>query len=253
MGSQQKPAGMIPFFDAERQSSIWKHELKQAYRSVRELLTALSLSPERVPEVVTESDFPLLVPRPFVARMTPGDPMDPLLRQVLPVSAEHQKVAGFVADPLAEHGQPTPWLHKYRSRVLLTLTGGCAVNCRYCFRRHFPYHAHRMGKMDWQQLADLLHRHPEINEIILSGGEPLLVEDAQLAEIAAWIGQQPNIKRWRIHTRMLVVIPARITSELCKILSNTKPCVVVLHINHPNEIDASLCEHLQPLRKAGVW
>lgn len=194
--------------------------------------------------------FRVRVPHPFIERMTPGDPDDPLLRQVLAIEAERAEVPGYGLDPLDEHdGVLRGVLHKYRSRVLVVLRGGCAVNCRYCFRRHFPYRDNTFRVTDLPRLVHYLQTHPEVNEVIFSGGDPLMADDDQLAEVMGAVDSVPQLQRLRIHTRLPVVIPARVTSGLCHLLSVSRlPVVVVLHINHAQEIDATLAAAISQLR-----
>ena len=194
--------------------------------------------------------FRVRVPHPFIERMLPGDADDPLLRQVLSIQAEHDIVPGYGFDPLEEHdGILRGVLHKYRSRVLVVLRGGCAVNCRYCFRRHFPYRDNTFRLADLPLLVQYLQAHPEVDEVIFSGGDPLMADDHQLAEVIGALASVPQLQRLRIHTRLPVVIPARITNELCHLLAASRlPVVVVLHINHSQEIDPTLAAAIAQLR-----
>jgi len=195
------------------------------------------------------SDFPLRVPQSFILRMEPGNPNDPLLLQVLPQSQEQVRVPGFVPDPLGE-GQASPLkglLHKYKSRVLLVVTGGCAIHCRYCFRRHFPYDDHAISKEQWLAIKAYLHSHPEVNEVIFSGGDPLLLKDATLAKLFSDLEQIPHIRRIRIHTRIPVVLPERLTTNFWRTLADCKlPIVLVLHSNHANEINGEVIFAIAP-------
>ncbi|MGO1295751.1 MAG: KamA family radical SAM protein, partial [Vibrio sp.] len=177
--------------------------------------------------------FSLRVPQSFVARMEKGNPYDPLLRQVLPLSEEFDVHEGFSIDPLEEQNNERPGLlHKYQNRALLILKGGCAVNCRYCFRRHFPYADNKGSKTVWQQSLDYIAAHPQINEVILSGGDPLMAKDQELAWLIERIEHITHVKRLRIHSRLPVVIPARITDELCHLLANTRlQTIMVTHVN----------------------
>lgn len=171
--------------------------------------------------------------------MCPGDPNDPLLRQVLPTKAEHAPVAGFSTDPLreAEATVAPGLLQKYAGRALLIATGACAVHCRYCFRRHFPYASHQQEANF--EAVEHIRADPTIREVILSGGDPLLLKDAHLGRLLARIGALPQVTRLRLHTRLPVVIPQRVTAALVDALAAVpQQVVVVLHFNHPNEIDA---------------
>jgi EF-P beta-lysylation protein EpmB len=249
---QNKTGDMIPCFEDIRQSREWKNHLQQAVRDTSTLLQLLELQEEALPYKVCDSSFPLMVPRSFVARMRKGDPFDPLLLQVLPLAEENAPSAGFHIDPLAEQSSDLPWLHKYQSRILVMPAASCAVNCRYCFRRHFPYQDHLLRADRFEELADYLSRHPDVNEVILSGGDPLLLDDQQLEKWASAISAWPQIRRWRIHTRLPVVIPERITANLQRILKENKPCTMMLHINHPRELDSFLTGKLKSLQSSGI-
>lgn len=205
---------------------------------------------DQVQSVDQSPDFPVRVPEPFVTRMVPGDPHDPLLRQVLAVADERHAMPGFVKDPLDELEGPMPgMLHKYRSRVLVIYRGGCAINCRYCFRRHFPYQENTLTARDIDGLVSYLKAHPEVNEVILSGGDPLMADDQALSGLFVRLESVSSIHRLRIHTRLPIVIPERVTDTLCQIIAATAlPVVMVLHSNHANEIDQSVMDAVSQLR-----
>ena len=212
-----------------------------------ELLGLVALSVDRV-DAVRETDFALRVPRPYVARMGRGDPDDPLLRQVLPSALESKSVVGYGADPLGESSAVVDagLLQKYAGRALLIAAGGCAVNCRYCFRRHFPYAAHRQGS-DYPAL-EAIRRDATLSEVILSGGDPLMLKDAHFAALVRSIGGIEHVRRIRIHTRLPVVIPQRVTAALIEVLASLRQqVVIVLHFNHGNEIDGDCVRALAAL------
>ncbi|SUP80566.1 KamA family iron-sulfur cluster-binding protein [Yersinia pseudotuberculosis] len=198
--------------------------------------------------------FPLRVPRAFVARMQPGNASDPLLLQVLTAREEFITAPGFTRDPLDEQRSVVPGLlHKYRNRALLLVKGGCAVNCRYCFRRHFPYQDNQGNKANWLQALDYIRQHPELDEIIFSGGDPLMAKDHELSWLLDQLEDIKHIRRLRIHTRLPVVIPARITATLCQRLGSSRlQVLMVTHINHANEIDPPLRDSMARLKQAGV-
>lgn len=232
----------------------WRRLLAQGVGSVDELLDLLELPREDLDPEGALGDFPLKVPKGFVARMRKGDPRDPLLLQVLPQAREADPVPGFTADPLGESGvSPRPGLlHKYRGRALLVVTGACAIHCRYCFRRHFPYDGH-VGMDRWASAVEHLAADPSITEVILSGGDPLVVTDRRLSELAREIAAVEPVRRLRIHTRLPVVLPERVDADLLEWLCGTRLTpVMVIHANHPNEIDASVAAALRRLRDAGV-
>lgn len=238
------------------EQSSWQWQLKHAIRSPEQLLKQLSLQ-EQISEqqIAARQQFPLLVPRSFVAKMAPGDPFDPLFLQVWPQANEMVKSPGYVSDPLQEHDNPVPGLiHKYKSRVLFIVRGGCAINCRYCFRRHFPYQENRPTEHHWQPALEYIQMHPEINEVIFSGGDPLMASDEQLSRLITQLEAIPHLKRLRIHSRLPVVIPERLTQSLCQRLEESRFQVsLVLHLNHANEVCSSLSSLLQDYRKAGIW
>lgn len=236
--------------------SNWQKSLKELITDPQVLLDLLALDPKLLPAAQQAAKlFPLRVPVGFVARMEKGNINDPLLRQVLPLGAELEEVAGFVADPLKEQNvNPIPGLlHKYHGRVLLTVTGTCGVNCRYCFRRDFPYNENNPGSQGWEKALEYIAADSSITEVILSGGDPLMATDTYLAKLTQKIAQVPQITTLRIHTRMPIVMPERVTSELVAWLvgSKLRP-VVVVHCNHANEIDLSVHKAMQSLRQAGV-
>ncbi|WP_313118676.1 EF-P beta-lysylation protein EpmB, partial [Pantoea septica] len=234
----------------------WLQQLADVVTEPDELLRLLGL--EHHAELAAGRDarqlFALRVPRAFIARMKPGDAQDPLLLQVLTQREEFIQAPGYSADPLDEQSSVVPGLlHKYRNRALLLVKGGCAVNCRYCFRRHFPYQDNPGNKRSWQTAIDYIAAHPELDEIIFSGGDPLMAKDHELAWLIEALAQIPHLKRLRIHSRLPVVIPARITDELCRMLAETRlQVLMVTHINHAQEIDASLAAAMQQLKRAGV-
>lgn len=251
----ESPLLIEPLTERKPQLS-WNQQLKQAIRTLPELLTALDLELEDLNERQQAcQDFPLLVPRSFVDRMEKGNALDPLLLQVLPQGQENQPGEGFVKDPLAEkHTNIEKGLiHKYNSRVLLIMSSGCAVNCRYCFRRHFPYAENRMKDGDWSNILTYLQNDSTIEEVIFSGGDPLMLSDQQLAQRIHDLELIPHIERLRIHTRLPVVIPQRITAQLVDRLQHSRlKCIMVLHINHGNELQQVLTSEMQALQQAGV-
>jgi len=234
----------------------WQQHLSNAVSDPTELIRLLELPPELVePARRAAAQFPLRVPYPFIERMRKGDINDPLLKQVLPLDAELEPVPGFTTDPLEElQSNPHDGLiHKYRGRVLLITTSACAINCRYCFRRHFPYLENRLGPEQWQAIVDYIAADDSIHEVLFSGGDPLATPDRRLRGMLEDLAAIPHLRRVRFHTRLPVVIPQRITDELVDVLTATRlQAVVVLHANHPNEIDQPLAQALQPLRRAGV-
>lgn len=198
--------------------------------------------------------FPMRVPRPFAELMETGNWHDPLLQQVVPQRAEFIEKAGFIEDPLAEqNGKTSSVIHKYQSRLLLVVRGGCAVNCRYCFRRHFPYQDNKLNQSQYDSVLRYIEQDKSLNEVIFSGGDPLMANDQQLAKLASQIDALSHIKRLRIHTRLPVVIPSRINKEFIAWASQLKmQLILVLHINHAKELSPALKEKMGMLKNAGI-
>ena len=232
----------------------WQTQLSEAITSVDELLSILELE-DLKSTTYFPKHFVLRVPRAFVAKMTVGDANDPLLKQVLPDEQEQIKVTGYVADPLAEnsHNPIKGMLHKYESRVLLTLTGACAIHCRYCFRQHFDYSANMPTATAQADIIDYITAHPEINEVILSGGDPLNVTNRRLFAWLEILEAIPQLTTIRLHTRLPIVIPERLDDELIMHLAKSRcQIVMVVHCNHANEIDETTARALNKTRLAGI-
>lgn len=231
----------------------WKYELAQAVNSTKELLMLLGLENwlEKYPQ--SNPAFSLRVPRAYVAKMQPGDINDPLLRQVLPAPDENDKTGQ--PDPVGDlASMATPGLlHKYHGRVLLLTTGACAIHCRYCFRQHFPYSENCKQSMQWQQSLSYIQNDTSIHEVILSGGDPLTLDDQRLKRLCAELESIEHLKWLRIHTRLPVVLPARINASLLEWLSNSRfQITMVIHANHANELANAEYKALQELKLAGV-
>lgn len=250
-----KTPAMIPRLVAAGHTRSWQRQLAGAIRTTGELLEYLELDPDTTGIAADATGFPVRVPHAFADRMRRGDPTDPLLRQVLPVPAELVAADGYDNDPLQELDcMPGPGLlHKYHGRALLTVTGACAVHCRYCFRRHFPYSTANPGQQLSAQSLDYLQTHPDIHEVILSGGDPLTLSNERLAALVAQLAEIPHLRILRIHTRLPVVLPARIDAGLLDILQGQRlQFVMVIHCNHPQEIDTAVGDGLLRLDTNGV-
>jgi EF-P beta-lysylation protein EpmB len=234
----------------------WREELRLAVREASQLIAALDLPAELLePARRAAAEFPLFAPWPYIARMQPGNSADPLLRQVLPLGAELVSAQGFTADAVGDaHALLSPGLlQKYNSRALLITTGACAIHCRYCFRRHFPYSESPRSPADWQPAIDRIAADPSIDEAILSGGDPLTLVDEHLAQLAERLAEVPHLRRLRIHTRLPIVIPQRVTSELVDWLRGTRLApIMVVHANHANEIDEPTAAALARLIDNGI-
>ncbi|WP_160060329.1 EF-P beta-lysylation protein EpmB [Psychromonas sp. L1A2] len=233
----------------------WQKELANAVKNPLQLLEILEIEQENdLISQLARKQFPMLVPLPFIKKMQKGNINDPLLKQVLPINDEELLVSGYTMDPLVEqNNNQQGLLHKYKSRVLLILKTGCAVNCRYCFRRHFPYADNNINKSQIIEIINYIQAHPDVNEVILSGGDPLMSKDKQLFELLTQLEALPQLTRLRIHTRLPVVIPSRITQALADRLQQSRfKIVIVLHINHQQEIDADFAQAMQRCHQAGI-
>jgi EF-P beta-lysylation protein EpmB len=234
--------------------SNWQQELSNGFGQVSDLLAYLNIDVEQG-SALAEQSFKTKVPIGFAQRMKKGDLNDPLLKQVLAVATELDFVEGYVQDPLKENlFNPLPGLiHKYSNRVLLTLSGACAVHCRYCFRRHFPYHDNNPGKSGILKIIDYLHQHPQINEVIFSGGDPLILNNQYFAFVFEQLKTVKHIRTVRMHSRIPIVLPSRIEPEWLNLLKDSSwHKVMVTHANHPQELDASV-SHAVNMLKAHGW
>jgi len=218
----------------------WKQALAAAFRDWPEFLDYLQLSPQQLNfSLAAQQQFKLIVPRHYAEQIRKGDPQDSLLRQVAPLSDELQQHAGFSHNPVAdlESIEHPGLLHKYHGRVLLMVSGGCAIHCRYCFRRHFPYQEHQLDDDRMQQGLNYIAADPSITEVILSGGDPLLLSDKALQQLLEKLASIHHLKRIRIHSRIPLVLPERMTNKLADVLCSTRlRSVLVIHANHPNEL-----------------
>lgn len=234
----------------------WQQAMAAAVTEPRQLLHLLDLPTTLIPGAERAHDlFRLRVPRGYVARMQPGDANDPLLRQVLPLDAEFTQPDGFTTDAVGDMAARagTGLLHKYHGRALLVTTGACAVHCRYCFRRHFPYSAENASRGRWRAALEHIRTDASLHEIILSGGDPLSLGDDRLAELASELDAIPHLTRLRIHSRQPVVLPERVDDRLLAWLAGTRLAkIIVIHANHPNELDQATSAALRRLANAGA-
>ncbi len=235
----------------------WKDELRRAFTRPEDLLTFLGL-----PATVQGGDttgptqaFRMLVPHGFAALMERGNPKDPLLRQVLPLAAEAESSPGFSTDPVGDAGATLArgLLHKYQGRALLVTTPACAIHCRYCFRRHYPYAEAALNRGVSVAAVAAIAADPSIDEVILSGGDPLMLADEGLAALIEALAAVPQVRRLRLHTRLPVVLPSRVTPALCRLLTQTRlQVVLVIHANHPRELGDVAGQALGQLRAIGA-
>lgn len=241
---------MTTLTDVSWKTLSWQDLVKGAIQDKGRLLRELEL-----PGQAHYSDFPILVPAPFFSRIEKGNITDPLLLQVLSSVRETEHVPGFTEQPLVEHNYSpvTGLIQKYYGRVLVIVSGACAVNCRYCFRRHFPYQSFQANTAQWQQILGYIKDDPTISEVILSGGDPLMLPDTRLKWLVNQIEKIDHISTLRIHTRLPVVIPQRICDSLLEWIEGTRLRIVMVnHINHANEVDAQVIEVMQRLCRRGV-
>ena len=219
----------------------WQSLLQNAFRDPKALLEFLLLdNPEHLKQIKTDSDFKMLVPLSYAQKMRKGDWNDPLLKQVLPIHEESIETLGYVNDPTGDLNAEisSGLLHKYKGRVLLVTTGACPVHGRYCFRREFPYANSIPDKKQWQSTLDLIQQDSSIHEVIFSGGDPLMLSDDRLKKICVEIAAIPHVKTLRFHTRVPIFLPERINQSLLHILSKLDiQKVMVIHVNHANELD----------------
>ncbi len=236
--------------------SPWQEELARSFRDIDPLLDYLQLDKgQRQPKPAAGIQFPFRVTPAFARKMRKGDMNDPLLRQVLPLTEEMKDQPGFSQNPVGdlEARATRGVLHKYYNRILLLETGACAINCRYCFRRNFPYSENQLGQASRKKAIAYLKSRPEVREIIISGGDPLMTANSGLSELVESISRIDHVERLRIHTRIPTVLPSRIDGELVRIMSRSRlKTVIVAHINHPNEIDQEVENALKPLLEAGI-
>jgi len=247
---------MIAVSNRAGQPERWQEALREAITDPAELIAVLGLDPALVePARRAAARFPLRVPRGFVARMRRGNPQDPLLRQVLPLGAELVEKPGFVSDPVGDlpSAAGPGVLHKYAGRALLIATGACAVHCRYCFRREFPYAEQLAGAARFEPALELIRQDASLQEVILSGGDPLSLSSSRLAELGAALDAVPHLRRLRIHTRQPIVLPERVDASLLGWLASMRlPVTMVVHANHPAEIDATVTAAMRSIAGLGV-
>ena len=235
--------------------SSWQTSLAQGFASAKELLEYLQL-PETLANQGAELQFKTRVPRGFASLMEKRNRHDPLLLQVLPILEELSDKQDYVLDPLAEtQFNPMPGLiHKYYGRILLTLTGACAINCRYCFRRHFPYEDNNPGSSGWTPVLQYIQNNPSITEVILSGGDPLMAKDTLLQSFLERLSTIPHIQTLRIHSRIPIVLPERIDESFQSLFASLPwHKVMVMHSNHPRELDERVAKACQRLKTSGFF
>lgn len=234
----------------------WQEAIKDAVRDPVELCRLVGLPPQVASDAMRAAgDFPVFAPRGYIARMRPGDPHDPLLRQVLPLEDELTPLAGFNHDPVGDRAatRNPGLLHKYHSRILMVTTGACAVHCRYCFRRHFPYGEGPKSPDAWNPALETIAADASLREVILSGGDPLMLVDSQLQELVGRLSKIKHLTRLRMHTRLPLMVPERIGDSLLAWLRGTRLTpIMVIHANHAQELTGTVVDALARLSDAGV-
>jgi len=238
-----------------QQTKTWQQDLADGFSNIEEICNYLDISQATKQLITTSSTFPLRVPREFVDRMEKGNLNDPLLKQILPIKDEHITSPGFINDPVGDMDSMTETgvIHKYHGRVLLITTGSCAINCRYCFRRNFPYNKAQLSTQKKSIAINYIKKQQDISEVILSGGDPLLLNDQKIIGLIQQIDSIPHIKRIRIHSRIPIVLPSRITTEFCNKLSLIKKdLVLVVHSNHSNELNTQVKLACKKLKDANI-
>jgi len=242
--------------EAQHFNKNWQQQLSEAFNSIEDLCHYLHLPIDALPVSNTAAaNFPIRVPLSFAACMEKGNPDDPLLKQVLPTQEELIAYPGFNNDPVGDlkATAQTGVIHKYHGRVLLINTGSCAINCRYCFRRNFPYAELQLSKQSELAAINYIRQDHSLSEVILSGGDPLLLNDARLTKLLEQLDDIEHIKRIRIHSRLPIVLPARITDEFIKTLQkSSKQIVIVVHCNHANEINNQVITAFNTLKAHGI-
>lgn len=239
-----------------KKKELWLYEISNSITEPKKLLKFLCLEKNiKYFDDTPKKIFPFRVPYSFALRMEKNNPKDPLLLQVIPNNQELLNNVKFNTDPIKERKNIVlpGLLHKYNDRVLWILKTNCAINCRYCFRKHFPYKNNQGNKKNWNKILNYINQNIQLNEVILSGGDPLMAKDHELLWLIKSLSKIKHIKRLRIHTRLPIVIPNRITSDLCQIFTNsTLKIIIVTHINHPQEINKQLSNSLLKLKKSNV-
>ncbi len=246
---------MITVSSTIEQPEYWQKELAKAITDPAKLIKMLGLPDELIqPAQLATEIFPLKVTRHFLQLMKYADINDPLLRQILPINSENEVIKNYNTDPVGDNKSAISagLLQKYNGRALIISTGACAVHCRYCFRKHFPYNEEN-GLRVWDSTLKKLRSQADIREIILSGGDPLSLSDSRFERVVEDLQKIPHLKRLRIHTRLPIVLPERITERLISTLAQSRfQTIIILHCNHPNELSTILKPYLSRLKKSGI-
>lgn len=247
---------MIPCSNTVVESHNWQQELAASFTGLGEFMEFLGITlPDTAELELATSTFPFRVTRFYAGLMEKNNPRDPLLLQALPALEESRPAAGYSLDPLGDLDahRGAGLLQKYRGRVLLIASAACAINCRYCFRRHFPYSDHSATRSNWADTLALLASRPDIKEVILSGGDPLTLSNERLGDLLEKLSGIPHLRRLRLHTRLPVVLPRRVDRELVLLLGSSRLSTsMVIHANHPREVSPELADAMRELAVVGV-
>jgi len=237
-------------------SASWQQQLAQASISPQSLLKTLGLPLDEFGDFLNANkQFSLKTPQAYINKIQRGSASDPLLLQIMAQSQELLPVDGYSTDPVGDidSSQTPGLLHKYHGRVLLITTAACAIHCRYCFRRHFPYQQQQAARDDWQDAVRYIENDNSIEEVILSGGDPLVLSDDKISSLISQLEAIPHLSRLRIHSRLPIVLPDRITDDLVNRLSISRFNIcMVIHANHANEISEAEIKVLRKLQYAGI-
>ncbi len=255
LNSEEKPVFTINTLDYIDCNATWQEQLKDTVNNIDTLCAALDLNPSTL-NLNINPKFPIRVPKAYLNKISKNNPLDPLLLQVLPLNQELHITPNYCQDPLNEHKflKAPGLIHKYKNRVLLTLTSACGIHCRYCFRQNFPYSENIIPNKNRQLQLDYIKNNSHINEIILSGGDPLCVNNKYLDNLFTDLSQIDHIKTIRFHSRMPIIIPDRIDTGFIDVLNNHKKFKIVLvtHCNHPNELDDTIKAKMELLIKNNI-
>ncbi|WP_328986247.1 EF-P beta-lysylation protein EpmB [Thiorhodovibrio winogradskyi] len=236
--------------------SDWHADLRTGIRDLPRLCQLLDLDPALIAEgKAAAASYPLSAPRAWLDLIEPGNPDDPLLRQILPTLAETRPHPDFGPDPVGDQNarQTSGLLCKYPGRALLLVTGACPIHCRYCFRRCFPFAASMNHPDQATRALAAIAARPDLSEVILSGGDPLLLNDRSLGWLLGALESIGHLKRIRLHTRIPTTLPSRIDATLCRLLGGGRlPCVLVTQTNHPRELGEAAATALARLQRAGI-
>ncbi len=234
----------------------WHQSLIDAFREPDELARYLQIDPALFhPGPGPNRAFPMLVPRGFAGRMEKNNPQDPLLLQIIPRNEELDSISGYTSDPVGDsEATVAPGvLYKYQGRVLFITTGACSIHCRYCFRRNFPYSDSSAGKDNWQPALEYLENNQDITEVILSGGDPFMLSDTALNSLIRKLEDIGHIQRLRLHSRIPITLPERVTPEVIDLLSTSRfQTILVIHSNHANELDECVSQAIWQLKQTGI-